>query len=393
METAQKQKPFLSSKPQRTEHTAMTQNQSQKKNPPPMEELRKLLERSSSAVRANAKSNASYQTSPPKVPALPALTRIGEDGYDHINFSSAAESQLGKALALTNNLDFKHELAGHFQNIDCFWHYVKSRDDDPRLRFVPQYVLRKLVRDIPMVENVPNFFAIIADAMYSRIVAYPEVVAVLNSCDLPMDYYKYPGDGQGAAFRPSIAQSLIRCMEVIRKAIKNGYEPNFHEFLDQNHRLPAGASGAEKQEHAKLMIRRRFITEQQDAVLAERAAEKARRLAEQAKRREENEAEQSVAELVEGLEETVATAETTEMTIEFAEQVVANNTEARGTFGGAIKIFEEDGSSFEDSLPPVAAVELTPEAAEVREEVIARGIDAKAETQTDEVIDGVTVQS
>lgn len=296
METLQKQKPFLSTKSQLQD---APMNQQKQKAHPSTDSLQKLIERSSRNQRQDAK--RSFPSQSQKVLTLPALTRIGEDGLDHLNFSPFAVTDLGKLLSLTNNLEFKHSLAGQFKNMDCFWWYVKSQDDDSRFRNAPTNVVRKLTYEVPMVEFVPNFFAIIGDAMFQRITAYPELAKAIKGMDLPFEYYNYPNNGRGAPVRPSIAISLIRCMEVIRKALKRGQEPNFHEFLDPAYQLNESANVAAKHERANLMIRRRFVTEHQDEIMEQKRleAEAIRERREAADREAAAKVNQTVANIVE----------------------------------------------------------------------------------------------
>lgn len=331
METLQKQKPFLSTKSQLQD---APMNQQKQKAHPSTDSLQKLIERSSRNQRQDAK--RSFPSQSQKVLTLPALTRIGEDGVDHLNFSPFAVTDLGKLLSLTNNLEFKHSLAGQFKNMDCFWWYVKSQDDDSRFRNAPTNVVRKLTYEVPMVEFVPNFFAIIGDAMFQRITAYPELAKAIKGMDLPFEYYNYPNNGRGAPVRPSIAISLIRCMEVIRKALKRGQEPNFHEFLDPAYQLNESANVAAKHERANLMIRRRFVTEHQDEIMEQKRLE-----AEAIRERREAELEAQAEK--QRTKETVISEEQAALT---ETEVVDGASAGRGNSGGAVTIHEEDGRPF-----------------------------------------------
>ncbi len=291
---AEPQKPFLSTKP-RQESAAMNNNH--KPHPASKEQLNKLTNRSSSKQRTFAKQAAKAPEPVERQQGvLPALRHVGIDGVDHLNFSSYATTELGKALSLGYPGEFHHSLAGNFANLDCFWYYVKSANDDQRLRFARSFQLKNIVKSTPLDENVQNFYAIFADGMYQRIVANQKLAAHLRGMDLPLDYYKYPDDGVGAPFRPTVAPVMIRCLEIIRKALQMNVSPCFHELLDSKNRLPSSASLAEKTAHANLLIRRRFVTEHQDQVMQQRKEQaEADRQARENARREQDLAEKAEA--------------------------------------------------------------------------------------------------
>lgn len=290
----EQQKPFLSTKP-RQESAAMNNNH--KPHPASKEQLNKLTNRSSSKQRTFAKQAAKAPEPVERQQGLlPALRHVGIDGVDHLNFSSYATTELGKALSLGYPGEFHHSLAGNFANLDCFWYYVKSANDDQRLRFARSFQLKNIVKSTPLDENVQNFYAIFADGMYQRIVANQKLAAHLRGMDLPLDYYKYPDDGVGAPFRPTVAPVMIRCLEIIRKALQMNVPPCFHELLDSKNRLPSSASLAEKTAHANLLIRRRFVTEHQDQVMQQRKEQaEADRQARENARREQDLAEKAEA--------------------------------------------------------------------------------------------------
>lgn len=180
--------------------------------------LAQLIERNPNAVRSAT--------------SLPPLTSIGADGEGHINIWQNASTELGKALSLDIRLPFHHKVFGGFATMRGFWHYLISPKHDDAYRNLSGGHLRDHAKNDKHV-RVLNFRVAILDACWQRIQQYPVVAESLKNSTLPLDsYYRYNNVTHGVPVRDKVAEWLVPGIEVIRKALKDGVEPDFSVFMN-----------------------------------------------------------------------------------------------------------------------------------------------------------------
>lgn len=152
-----------------------------------------------------------------------------EDGGDHINIGVSAFTELGKGLNFGSKISFRHSIFGHFENVECFWHYLRSEDRDDRIRGLTGIALTKFMKNVNKVQHI-NFRAMILDAHYQRIYQndflYNEIIASTLTFDC------YHVNEAGIRIRPSHYKWLIQGLEEIRKALKENREPDYRPFMD-----------------------------------------------------------------------------------------------------------------------------------------------------------------
>lgn len=169
------------------------------------------------------------QKKKPPIRAMRPLHEIGEDGVDHINIWDHGKTELGKLLALSTPLNFRHSRFNRFNTIEGFWNYIRSVERDDRLRKFVGKPLRLCISNLTF-RHVTNFKAIIMDANWQKIKQYPELAEAVKESTLPFDSYFIYRRQDGVPERPQFVYWLIEGFNEIRNALKEDREPNF-EFL------------------------------------------------------------------------------------------------------------------------------------------------------------------
>lgn len=161
---------------------------------------------------------------------LPAVHTWTADGVDHINLWEEGETELGRILSHRCELVFDHSHLGRFKTMEALDKYVMSRDRDDRIRNLTGPALKKHTANI-VNAPVTNFRAIIMDSNWQRVKQYPDLANVMKDSTLPFDVY-YILRTSGMRVRPTRYQWLIAGFEEIRRALKEGREPDFN-FLKE----------------------------------------------------------------------------------------------------------------------------------------------------------------
>ena len=165
-----------------------------------------------------------------KVPVMPALSRYKKDGEDHINIWEKAETPLGRFLAHGTNTPFHHPVFGMFNNVECFWHYIRSEERDDRIRTMSNVSGKKFSENFTSVK-VPNFYAVIMDTNWVKLKEYPDKMLALKENELPLEMY-YLYKNSGAAIRPMFAVWVLQGFEEIQRALKEDRNPDFTSLMN-----------------------------------------------------------------------------------------------------------------------------------------------------------------
>ncbi len=163
-----------------------------------------------------------------KIPVMPSLAQYNEDGVDHINIWERGNTEIGKFLAHGSHTPFHHPYFGLFNNIEAFWHYIRSEERDDRIRLMNNLSAKKFSENFNLIK-VPNFYAVIMDANWFKIKEYPHKAALLKESTLPLEMYYIYRDN-GVPIRPMFAAWALQGFEEIRKALKEDRDPDF-KFL------------------------------------------------------------------------------------------------------------------------------------------------------------------
>lgn len=144
------------------------------------------------------------------------------DGVDHINVNIEAKTELGRMLSHFYYSPFVHPMYGNFTSIESFWQWIKSVERPESIRTMSAASAKKEGRGL-LKRKVPQFYEVIADANYLRIVQNPEIYEALMLSELPFDtHYRNTG---GLAKRPQDAVKMIKQFEQIRYWLKNNIQP------------------------------------------------------------------------------------------------------------------------------------------------------------------------
>ena len=161
----------------------------------------------------------------------PSPAKCIGDGIDHINIWERSSTELGVALSHSSPLPFVHSVFGKFSCMESFWHYIQSEERDDRLRTLSGKTLRAFAHKLTPARAV-NFRAIIMDSNWQRVKHYTVLAAAIKESELPFDCYTEDRH-TGLRKRPTFFKWFIRGFEEIRKALKEGREPNFSFLLDK----------------------------------------------------------------------------------------------------------------------------------------------------------------
>ena len=153
------------------------------------------------------------------------------DGQDHINIWEKGQTKLGQFLSHGSHSPFHHPVLGMFNNVESFWHYIRSQERDDRIRTMNNIGAKKFSTQLHTVK-VPNFYAIIMDTNYIKLKEYPEMLTLFKENELPLEMYFIYKD-KGVRIRPSFAVWVLEGFKEIKKALNEDREPDFTFLLEK----------------------------------------------------------------------------------------------------------------------------------------------------------------
>lgn len=183
------------------------------------------------AVSAN-QSNLQRRRKPITGIELKPLDSIGVDGQDHINISDEAATYLGMSLASNAPFTFFHYKFGEFCSIESFFYYLSSEERDDRLRRMTGSRLLAFKKRLTH-RQVVNFRALIMEAHYLKITQTKDLQDVFTNTTLPFDCYYHYKRSDGLRIRHRTAYWMVPGFEEIRKALREGREPDFKFLCEQ----------------------------------------------------------------------------------------------------------------------------------------------------------------
>ncbi len=168
------------------------------------------------------------------------------DGVDHINIYSFGKTELGRMLAPETNGRFVHPIIGPFNCLTGFWAYVKSKSRKNTYRTKDARSCLNIVNKFNDAQpNVPNFKAIITSGIYYKVMSDETLKNMVKESTLPFEMYYVktreeinPVTGKKVTYEIKVQQNYAAWMkasyEEVRRAIKDGVEPDLTKFLDKN---------------------------------------------------------------------------------------------------------------------------------------------------------------
>lgn len=153
------------------------------------------------------------------------IHHLKEDGVDHINIKYGdAKTTLGKALGIQTLAPFVHPVLGPFNSIEGFWHFIKTRGVDDRMRTMVPNKIRRLAKN-HRTHNIPQFRDIIVDGYYHRIVSDPETMALFLENTLPLITYRnFVSNEQVLRIEETRIRSITTSLEELAQSMREGHE-------------------------------------------------------------------------------------------------------------------------------------------------------------------------
>lgn len=171
-----------------------------------------------------------------KLPPSPVIWE--KDGIDHLNISNRSPNRLSSFLAFDFDYRFTHPLFGRFAALNGLVAFITAQVPDENFRTATGKRLRSLERANELKYGPPrrlrNIYAVIMQLAYDRLKAVPNQLENFKGCDLPFDSYMAL-EGSGVLSRNANAHWVTIGYEEIRKALREGREPDFSMLMtDKN---------------------------------------------------------------------------------------------------------------------------------------------------------------
>ena len=162
-----------------------------------------------------------------------------EDGIDHINIARDANTELGKLLDINSYSPFNHPSLGNFNSLGGFWLYITAEAETTKeinfCRWIhgSSVVYRKKAMK---TKKIDGFVLIMADALWYKINAIPELVEAMIINKLPYSSYFATKEKQtlskiGAWYVP-VLNEIARTLREIKKSGNHKLMPDFKWLIN-----------------------------------------------------------------------------------------------------------------------------------------------------------------
>lgn len=160
------------------------------------------------------------------------VNRLGDDGVDHINLFRDGKTDVGRLLCLDHVRSWEHEILGPFRSLNTLMYFLRAKHRTDLIRTMVGSELHSFVqtRCGGFGDRIPYFREIILDSIWRRVKVFNDLSAALTKSTLPFDCYRE--NEVGLRFRFGHSPWLILGYEEIRRALKEGREPNFRRIAD-----------------------------------------------------------------------------------------------------------------------------------------------------------------
>lgn len=163
-------------------------------------------------------------------------TKKGVDGVDHINIGRGARTHLGRWLNQHSEGRFRHNILGYFNSIDRIRIYLGMSDKDDSVRACPPGVaITRLVKASKRI-RVINLQAILLDAHWQRLMQNPTMLSSFKASTAVFTSYDTSFEFPLIREQNAFIMPLLRGLEEIRTAIKEGRDPDLLRFYDNEQR-------------------------------------------------------------------------------------------------------------------------------------------------------------
>lgn len=176
--------------------------------------------------------------------SLRKITDMLGDGEDHINVYLDCKTKLGMELSPFTIKPFVHPYFGSFRCRQGLYYFLLSVDGDEVFRNIwPNKMRAYAYANANMDDSYPNLRFHLATSLWLQIKDDQHVLKLVEENELPYDAYFYQNKRIGdqvysTPCRPiDVANWNIRTCDIISKAVAEGVEPDFSEFIDNNAEL------------------------------------------------------------------------------------------------------------------------------------------------------------
>lgn len=163
-------------------------------------------------------------TKPPKPRPIPE-----DDGVAFINIYIKGVTELGRKASHFTHMPFVHPVYGPFQNMEGYWHYIKSEERPDELRYMTGHQAKMFAASLKQRE-VDNFQELIFEGNYCKAIQNPEYKDLLMNFkpELPFEHFYMWGEDQSNAspIRPRTFEWLTASFERLREMLIAGGIPD-----------------------------------------------------------------------------------------------------------------------------------------------------------------------
>ena len=165
------------------------------------------------------------------LPANPSFWK--KEGEDHINIAHESNLKLGQLLDLDFSRQFEHPVLGQFRSLNSLWFFLRAKAPSDKLRGMRGKEMKDFARFHcgGVSPTMPRHFkALIVHSAWVRVKQSKDIENMLLASELPFDLYH---TGPVMRVRPDYGIWMARGYEEIRKALKEGREPDLSSFCDR----------------------------------------------------------------------------------------------------------------------------------------------------------------
>jgi hypothetical protein len=149
-----------------------------------------------------------------------------KDGKEYINIYDKGTTDLGRWLAPIAHMPFVHPLYGGFQNLQCFWEWIKSEERPDAIRYVSGKQAVEIGRGLSKI-YLPNFEDLIVQANFCRIDQNERLRKEFLLSALPFEMYfiRNPDTAHALPIRPSNRDIIVKAITDVRELMWHGNLP------------------------------------------------------------------------------------------------------------------------------------------------------------------------
>ena len=148
------------------------------------------------------------------------VVTLEEDGISHVNVGSNAKTDLGKHLAMTVNLGFRHPFLGPFRTHEGFRRYVIHPNPTDNLRYTyGSKTNSHSAKDDRL--NRQHYRRIVIDGYYLKIKQNPTLLDLFKTNELPFEEY-FVNETSGIAINHSTAAWHTEALNELGAVFREG---------------------------------------------------------------------------------------------------------------------------------------------------------------------------